>query len=165
MRLNKQLLLAAFSSLVYTLPNAACWDEAATLHGVDPVLLRSIGWQESRGRPNAIGPLLRDGNRAIGLMQINTIHLPTLKRMNIAYEDLFNPCTNIKVGAWVLRDCIDKLGQTWRAVGCYYAGPNSKAHNAQAVYVADVQRHYAGYSRQIYGGTVAPSANHQKQKP
>jgi soluble lytic murein transglycosylase-like protein len=137
-------LLAHFPAI------AGCWDEAARIHSVDPVLLRSIGWQESRGKPNAIGPKLPDGNRAIGLMQINTIHLPTLKRNNITYEDLFEPCTSIKVGAWVLRDCINKFGETWRAVGCYYAGPNSKAHSAQASYVADVQRHYAGYSRQLF---------------
>jgi soluble lytic murein transglycosylase-like protein len=127
--------------------NATCWKSAAATYTVDQALLQAIAWQESRGRPAAIGPLLPDGNRALGLMQINTIHLPSLKPYGIAREHLFDACTSITVGAWVLRDCIDRFGESWYAVGCYYAGPNSKAFAKMSSYVADVQRHYAGYAQ------------------
>jgi soluble lytic murein transglycosylase-like protein len=127
--------------------DAGCWHAAAAAHGVDPLLLKAIAWNESRGRPNAIGPTLRDNNRALGVMQINTIHLPVLKQHGISKQDLFDSCTNIKVGAWVLADCMSRFGETWRAVGCYYAGPHSRAFTAMEQYVSAVKKNYAGYLR------------------
>ena len=47
------------------------------------MLLKAIAWKESRGWTGAVGPKLKDGNRALGLMQINTIHLPNLARFGI----------------------------------------------------------------------------------
>lgn len=132
----------------FLLPAAAwatCWDEAGRGHGIDPLLLKAIAWKESRGWTGAVGPRLRDGNRALGLMQINTIHLPSLARFGIGREQLFDACTSQKVGAWVLANCIQRFGATWKAVGCYYAGPASTNHSAQAAYVRDVQRFYEGY--------------------
>ena len=95
-----------------------------------------------------MGPLLPDNNRALGVMQINTVHLPVLKQRGIARQDLFDACVSQTVGAWVLADCMKTFGDTWRAVGCYYAGPSSKNFRKQAIYVQDVQRHYEGYRRQ-----------------
>lgn len=95
-----------------------------------------------------MGPMLKDGNQALGVMQINTIHLPALAAFNIRRQDLFDACTSQKVGAWVLSDCIKTFGSTWKAVGCYYAGPKSKAVTAQVAYVQDVQRFYAAYCQQ-----------------
>lgn len=132
----------------FLLPAAAwatCWEEAGRSHGIDPLLLKAIAWKESRGWTGAVGPRLRDGNRALGLMQINTIHLPSLARFGIGREQLFDACTSQKVGAWVLANCIQRFGATWKAVGCYYAGPASTNHSAQAAYVRDVQRFYEGY--------------------
>lgn len=132
----------------FLLPAAAwatCWNEAGRGHGIDPLLLKAIAWKESRGWTGAVGPRLRDGNRALGLMQINTIHLPSLARFGIGREQLFDACTSQKVGAWVLANCIQRFGATWKAVGCYYAGPASTNHSAQAAYVRDVQRFYEGY--------------------
>ena len=120
--------------------------DAASLYGVDPNLLRAIAWQESRGHSRAVGVLLPDGNRALGLMQINTVHLPRLRRAGISVQHLFDPCVSLKVGAWVLADCMTRKGASWAAVGCYFAGPASKATQAQASYVASVQRHYWGYA-------------------
>ncbi len=40
----------------------------------------------------------------VGLMQINTAHLPELKRRGIGVEDLFDPCTNIQTGTRILSD-------------------------------------------------------------
>lgn len=128
--------------------SASCWEEAGASYGVDPLLLKAIAWQESRGWTGAIGPKLPDGNRALGLMQINTIHLPELARHGIHREHLFDACVSQKVGAWVLADCIRRFGSTWRSVGCYYAGPGSKNFAAQEQYATSVRKHYEGYKQQ-----------------
>ena len=128
--------------------SASCWEEAGRHYAIDPLLLQAIGWKESRGWSHAVGPTLKDGNQALGVMQINTIHLPALAAFNIQRQDLFDACTSQKVGAWVLSDCIKTFGSTWKAVGCYYAGAKSKAVTAQVAYVQDVQRFYAAYRQQ-----------------
>jgi soluble lytic murein transglycosylase-like protein len=123
----------------------SCWARAAQEYGVDVDLLKAIAWQESRGWTGAVGPALPDGNRALGLMQINTVHLERLAPYGIRREDLFDACTSQRIGAWVLADCIARFGAVWRSVGCYYAGPASTNYAAQSQYVAAVSRHYAGY--------------------
>mgnify|MGYP000207967066 CR=1 FL=1 len=135
--------------------SATCWEAAGERYGIDPILLKAIAWKESRGHPNAVGPKLKDGNVALGLMQINTVHLPTLAQFGIRRENLFDACTSQEVGAWVLSNCIGEFGATWKAVGCYYAGPKSKNTVAQIGYVKDVQNFYAGYKRQEQQRAVA----------
>lgn len=135
---------------------AACWNEAGAKYNIDPLLLMAIGWQESRGNPNAVGPPLKDGNVALGLMQINTIHLKNLRSQGIGRQDLFNPCISVHVGASVLRDCINRFGEVWRGVGCYYGGPYSKAYNAMSKYAQDVQKHYSRYVAMYRQSTMQP---------
>lgn len=155
----RQLIVLPFVLVCSAAPAvgyASCWEDAGRLQAIDPILLKAIAWKESRGRPNAVGPKLPKNNRALGLMQINTIHMPVLAKFGIKREDLFDACTSQKVGAWVLADCIRIFGSTWKAVGCYYAGPASKNVAAQVEYVLDVQRFYAGYKRkeqQLQGQT------------
>ena len=139
-------LLAAFIAPVVS--HATCWEQAGHRYGIEPALLKAIGWKESRGWTNAVGPKLPDGNRALGVMQINSIHLPALAKFAIYREDLFDACVSQQVGAWVLANCISQFGATWKSVGCYYAGPASKNTAAQVEYVMDVQRFYEGYRRQ-----------------
>lgn len=128
---------------------ATCWEDAGALYGIDPLLLKAIAWKESRGWTGAVGPAdPKTGHRAFGLMQIYSVHLPELARHGIKKEDLFDACTSQKVGAWILADCIQRFGQTWKAVGCYYTGPASKNLAAQVGYVRDVQTYYRGYLRQ-----------------
>jgi hypothetical protein len=80
-------------------------------------------------------------------LQINTVHLPQLARFGIQEADLFDACTSQEVGAWVLANCIQEFGTTWKSVGCYYTGPKSTNVVAQMAYVRDVQRYYQGYQR------------------
>ena len=135
-------LLAPFAA------HASCFEDAATRYGVDAALLKSIAWQESRGHTNAVGPRLPDGNIALGEMQINTNHLDELKPYGIRRADLFNGCTSVNLGAWVLAKCIKNVGRTWNAVGCYVAGAKSKNVAAKAAYVRAVKKHYQGYAHQ-----------------
>lgn len=141
------LLLIALSGIP-SFCLASCWEQAGAAHGFEPALLKAIAWKESTGRPDAVGPALPDGNRALGLMQINTVHLGELEKFGIRRADLFNACTSEHVGAWILADCAARFGMTWRAVGCYYAGPASTNVAIQATYVLDVQRYYQAYKQQ-----------------
>lgn len=146
-------IAAGVASLMFSDPAyASCWRDAAQRYGIEPALLKAIAWQESRGRVDAVGPKLPDGNRALGLMQINSIHLPALARFGIRREHLFDACVSQHVGAWVLANCMNQFGATWKSIGCYYAGPASKNIAAQVKYVLDVQRFYQGYKRQEQHG-------------
>lgn len=109
---------------------------------VDPLLLQAMAKVESNGQVDAEGPVLADGNKALGLMQINTVHLPELERYGIRREDLFDACKNVNLGAWALSHCIRRFGMTWRAVGCYNTGPASRNLAAQQRYITKVRRHY-----------------------
>ena len=114
----------------------ACWEEAAARYQVNSTLLYAIARAESALNPTAIGNNA-NGTRDIGLMQINSAWLPTLSRYGITERDLFEPCTSIHVGAWILAGNIQRLGYTWDAVGAYNT-PNPKlARN----YIDKVRRH------------------------
>lgn len=147
--LHCYLLVAILTPL---LARASCWEEAGASYAIEPALLKAIAWKESHGHPHAIGPANpKTGHRAFGLMQIYSVHLPTLARYGITKEQLFDACTSEKVGAWVLADCIQRFGSTWKAVGCYNTGPESKNITAQVEYVKDVKTYYVGYKRQEQG--------------
>ena len=54
-------------------------------------------------------------------MQINSSWLPTLAGHGIAEHHLFDACTSIHVGAWILAGNVSRLGYTWEAVSAYKA--------------------------------------------
>jgi soluble lytic murein transglycosylase-like protein len=97
-----------------------CITRAAAYHAVSPYLLRAIAWQESRMRASAIGRNA-NGTLDLGALQINTIHLPRLRRYGIDARALMEPCTSAFVGAWLLREQFDRYGNTWQAVGAYHS--------------------------------------------
>ena len=102
-------------------PPATCWEQAARRHQVNPHLLVAIAEVESGLRPVAIGRNTY-GSIDIGLMQINSLWLPELRRHGIVPRDLLDPCVSVHVGAWVLAQKMRVHGNTWTAVGAYNAG-------------------------------------------
>jgi len=97
-----------------------CFIEASQTYRVSVWLLWGIAKVESNFNPRAIRKN-RNGSYDVGLMQINTVWLSELKKYGITLQDLFDPCVNVKVGAWILAQCIRDYGYTWRAVGCYHS--------------------------------------------
>jgi soluble lytic murein transglycosylase-like protein len=110
------LALAAASPLAH----ADCFDEAAQYQKVNPLILRAIAWQESHNRPDAVSRNA-NGSTDYGVMQINSVHLPTLSKYGISKSTLMEPCKNVYIAAWHLRQKMNKYGNTWAAVGAYHS--------------------------------------------
>lgn len=120
-----------------------CWDGAAKYHRVDPWLLYSIAYVESRFNPNAVGKN-KNGTRDLGMMQINDkVWLPKLAKMGISKDMLKDPCVSVYVGAWILRQNIDEFGYTAKAIGAYNS--RTPVHNKN--YARKVYDAYAKFTK------------------
>ncbi len=112
-----------------------CFKKAGEMYGISPLLLWGIAYVESKFNS---GAYRINKNKTVdrGLMQINSSWIPVLKKYglkDVGY--LYHPCYNIFIGAWILRQCIDKYGYSWRAVSCYNTGhPTKGMYYAKKVY-------------------------------
>lgn len=106
-----------------------CFESAGRYYGVDPYLLYSIAWVESRLNPRAIN-VNRNGTVDRGVMQINSSWDSYLRRHGIDPGYVWDACYNIHLGAMVLRHCMDRYGNSWKAVDCYNRGSRAKEHSA-----------------------------------
>jgi len=129
----KLIILAALCSCGTA--HAFCFEEAGTMYGIAPRLLWGICKGESNFNPAAVN-YNTNGSYDFGLMQINSSWAPTLRKNGIPWNTLADPCTNVKVGAWVLAQCVNDYGYTWAAVGCY----NSRTPSKRDRYAARIAR-------------------------
>lgn len=105
---------------------AYCWEETARRYDIEPELLQAIAAVESGHRAEVMNYDNRNGTRDIGLMQINSVHLPRLFKQGITEERLLSePCLSVEVGASILAGFIQRFGYNWKAVGSYKVGPGA----------------------------------------
>ncbi len=116
---------------------AFCYEQAGREYGVDPLLLQAIASVESNFQKDAVQTT--DGITYRGLMQISSFHMGKLRTRLVDEGKLFEPCLNVRVGAWVLRDAINTFGERWRAVGAYGAGFGAKQEIARHKYALKVK--------------------------
>ncbi|WP_433739485.1 transglycosylase SLT domain-containing protein [Pseudomonas putida] len=122
--------------------HAYCWNRAGEQHAIEPELLQAIADVESRQRADAIN-VNKDGSRDIGLMQINSSHLPRLSAQGITEQRLLDePCLSVEVGASVLAGFIARYGYNWTAVGAYNAGNSPHRQAARLRYARMVWQRY-----------------------
>ena len=141
-------LLAALGLLFcVALPARACWEEAGLRYGVHPHLLYAIARTESQLNPEAVHQN-SDGSTDLGLMQINSRWLPQLRHYGIDAQRLRQPCVSIHVAAWILAQNMQRLGNSWTAVGAY----NSSQPQLRIAYAQKVIRNL-------------PAAPHQGSTP
>lgn len=114
-----------------------CWDGAAKAYNLDPWLLMAVAKVESSFNNIAINKN-KNSTYDYGMMQINTIWLPTLYKFGITQKDLLNPCTSVFVGAWILAQNIQRFGYNKDGIGAYNSpgNPTIRRSYAEKVYKA-----------------------------
>ncbi|MCP1118268.1 transglycosylase SLT domain-containing protein [Robbsia andropogonis] len=141
-RLVRQLIVALPLS-IFRLAAAFCFETAGQVHRIDPLLLEAIATVESNLQPNAMHHNA-NGTRDIGLMQINSMHLPHLKARGIDERRLMaQPCLSVMVAAEILAALIARHGYGWYAVGAYNAGSATARASARRRYIDKVWACYA----------------------
>lgn len=131
--------------LVGSEAKAYCWTEAASRYDLEPELLQAIAAVESGYRADAMNYSNNNGTRDIGLMQINSIHLPRLLKEGITEQRLLDePCLSVTVGASILADFIKQFGYNWTAVGAYNVGAGAGSQR-EALRVRYAQKIWARY--------------------
>lgn len=134
--------LTASTVLLAHVAMADCWQMAGGRHGIEVELLQAIATVESNQRADAVH-INDDGSRDLGMMQINSMHLPRLARAGITADRLLDdPCLSIDVGAEILAGFVARYGYNWTAVGAYNAGVSSKREAARSRYARRVWREY-----------------------
>lgn len=109
---------------------------AAKDWNLDPLWLKAIAGQETRGNPRLTSPA-----GAQGLMQI----MPETQRA-LGVEDPFDPAQSIYGGAKYLSEAIEKEGQNANALLYYHGGPgwrNSYGPESRAYAPAVIARYQA----------------------
>ncbi|EHX2143214.1 lytic transglycosylase domain-containing protein [Escherichia albertii] len=106
-----------------------CFNEAGIYYHIEPNLLKAIAMVESNMDKNSVGKNIDAQKKVIsrdyGLMQINQIHIPSLKKRGLIKDEnelLSNPCLNIKIGTEILYSHFSRCGVNWQCLGSYNAG-------------------------------------------
>jgi len=93
-------------------------EAAAAANGLPPEFFAAVIWQESSFRPDAVGPVTRNGQRAEGIAQF----MPgTASERRLL--DPFDPVQALPKSAEFLRELLDQFGNLGLAAAAYNAGP------------------------------------------
>jgi type IV secretion system protein VirB1 len=131
---------------------------AAVESGYNPYAIGVVGGKLAR-QPRTLAEALATAQMlaatgwdySLGIVQVNQ---KNFGRYNLTLAAAFDPCSNLRVGAAILDDCLKRAGASDHALGdalsCYYSG-NFRVGYTQG-YVAKV----AAVSRAGEGAPVAP---------
>ncbi|AQG98494.1 lytic transglycosylase [Burkholderia sp. KK1] len=117
-----------------------CFEQAGAYQGVNPLVLRAVAWRESKGDTAAINHNA-NGSIDVGQLQINSIHFSDLARHGIPHRALTDPCVNVFVAAWLLKQKMVKYGNTWQAIGAYH----SESPKHRDAYARSIQQILVGW--------------------
>lgn len=96
-----------------------CINQAAVAYHVPASVIVSVIQAENGRNGDAIKN--KNGTYDLGLMQINTKWLATLKSKGITREDIqYDPCTNVQVGTWILAQGVAR-SSGWQGVGNFHS--------------------------------------------
>ena len=112
-----------------------CVEKAGEYYGINPRLLLAIAYVESGFNYRAVN-INKNGSRDFGMFQINE---KNLKRLGLPVKVAFNPCKSAYVAGYILRQCVNTYGYTWKAIDCYNKGYKAKGYTK---YVRKVLRAY-----------------------
>lgn len=95
-----------------------CIHAASSRYHVPADLVRAVIRTEGGGA-GVVSPN-KNGSADLGLMQINTIHLPEFARYGITRDMLVGDnCLNVQVGVFILHRELQREGDFWTNVGAY----------------------------------------------
>ncbi len=123
-----------------------CVNYSSRYFGIHPNIIKSIIIVE--GGKNGSMSRNSNGTYDMGIMQINTIHLPDIIRKypGLTWSDVsYKPCVNIGIGASILNDRLKELKPNqdyWIGVGNYH----SKTPKYRTLYLSKI---YSAYRKLI----------------
>ncbi len=103
-----------------------CFEEAGNKYNIAPKLLKAIAQVESDFRINITNTKNRNKSTDYCHMQVNSWWK---QKLGENWKYLNDPCYCTMVGAWILRQCIDRYGYGWDAVACYNTGKSTRTNN------------------------------------
>lgn len=138
----KAITIITLGIAIHHTSYAHCFSEAGRKYGIDGLLLKAIAVTESSLRHDIESP-----TNDIGLMGINRSWLPILnRRFGITEKQVWQPCTNVHIGAWILAGNYRQFGKNWNAVGAYAAScrklKGKHCHQARMAYANRVYRNW-----------------------
>lgn len=99
---------------------------------------RSV-YPPSREEALAIVEKNRKKSFDVGLMQVNSYWI---KKFELTPAEALEPEGNLRLGAWILRYCLDKYGYNWRAIGAYHTGSPKNLPERSRAYAVKVMKKY-----------------------
>jgi hypothetical protein len=136
---NGQAKAAQSTPTPFTTAAEQCIVPAANFHGLNALLLRAVLRVESALKPDAIARN-KNGTFDIGIGQINSMHLPELKKFGIEPGHLADACVGTYVSGWFLKKAIAARGYTWEGVASYHSRTPEFNLRYQRLLIAEIQK-------------------------
>lgn len=133
------------------------FSQAALEFGLSANMLAAVALQESSYRPWAVNiqgrayypsskeaalkliSRVKGKSYDLGVMQINSFWI---RKFNLDPAEVLEPDTNVRLGAWILRSCIDRHGEGWTAIGAYHTGDPVSRKRQSRTYAQKIRRNF-----------------------